>query len=150
MKIMMRYQKILFIFLSLFFYTSISFAETYCVTALNEVPNISSHFWVHKIYLTTEHDTPYVIVEFMGNCAENDTCEFQVGRYPLPSDKVIYDGERRWKYIGEGNYLTIARSDRTWASPFQGEWHLRNYVELNVTPNGYQSITLNIHTPRAP
>ena len=74
-------------------------------------------------------------------------CEHQEGRYPLPSDKVIYDGEKRWKYIGDGEYLTIARNDRASIFWLFREWHLRETVELNVTPNGYQSITLTIHSP---
>jgi len=74
-------------------------------------------------------------------------CEHQEGKFRLPADRVIFDGDKRWKFIGDEvsrQYLTIARNDR---SGFTRTWQLRTYVELNVAPNGYQSLTLTIHPP---
>ena len=182
----------------LLFCVSVSYAETYLVTASNEVPNMSPDFWMTGYELKVENEAPYITVEFTGNCAEkvvnrcntqkhNDhydfeplsryhhhgpsgnkghhhsdrnrhssynscwtesklICEHQEGNYKLPENKIIYDGEKRWKFIGDRGeqYVTIARHDR---SGLSRKWKLRSYVELNVAPNGYQSLTLTIHQP---
>ena len=61
------------------------------------------------------------------------TCQYQTGYYPLPADQVIFDGAKRFKFIGDGQYLTIARNNRVlrflWRS-----WDLRK--NTRVEPNG--------------
>ena len=181
------------------FKISISYGEPYLVTAQNEAPDMNQDFWMTGYELKVENNTPFINVEFTGNCTEqrvnhcdikkhNDhydfeplsqyhhhgpsenkghyhsernrhssydscrletklMCEHQEGKYSLPQDRVIYDGDKRWKFIGDDSdpkYLTIARYDR---SGLSREWKLRSYVELNVAPNGYQSLTLTIHQP---
>ena len=177
----------------------VSYAEPYLVTALNEVPSMNPDFWMTGHELMLENNTPYINIEFTGNCVEKvvnqcdvkkhedhydfeplsshhhhgpsdckghyhsfanrhsayDSCRFekklicehQEGKYRLPPERVIYDGDKRWKFLGDEahkQYLTIARNDR---SGLTRKWKLRSYVELSVAPNGYQSLTLTIHLP---
>ncbi len=73
-------------------------------------------------------------------------CNEQTGRFPLPAEDVIFDGKKRFKFIRDGQYLTIGRNNRLWYFPFIREWQLNENAKLHVS-NDYMSVTLVVRTP---
>lgn len=62
-------------------------------------------------------------------------CEHEKLYYALPKDKVIFDGDTRLKYIGDGLYLTIARHDRNPFFPLFRQWNFYNITYMQFGDN---------------
>lgn len=72
-------------------------------------------------------------------------CSYQTGRYPLPSDQIIFDGKKRIKFIGDGQYQTIGRNNRKWYYAWLNrEWELIDEsVDVEVAPD-FSKVSLHI------
>jgi hypothetical protein len=71
-------------------------------------------------------------------------CNTQKGHFPLPADKIIFDGKKRVKFIGEGNYQTIGRHNRKWYKLWLGRtWQFTDNVNFNIAKD-YSKVTLDI------
>jgi len=67
-------------------------------------------------------------------------CEHETLYYPLPSDKIIFDGNKRLKYIEHGHAITIASHDRYPYFPLFREWNF--FFTYATLENGYSTLNL--------
>lgn len=100
------------------------------------------------ILVTTEGDCEKPPIPFCtdprsdGECKSyyHSYCEHEILRYPLPPDQVIFDGNKRLKYIEDGHYLTIARHDRYPFFPLIREWNF--FFTYATLENHYSTLNL--------
>jgi hypothetical protein len=161
------FKKILFVFILIIGVNSMAYSS-YEVTGQLEGPKIKADYRMMGASITyADNGHAYIQVITQGDCRMehrfrcdsrydhhrgwNDcysgirqTCNEQTGLYKLPVDAVVFDGDKRLKYVGDGQWLTIARKDRFPFFPLVRYWNLRHkYVDVEVSDN-YQSAKLII------
>jgi len=137
---MRRLGIVLVVFLVAFFSLSTSFAELYEVQAEIRGPFITPYYAINGTGLTVKNNVPHVWVDTQGDCywswshynEARWVCRHERGFYPLPAHSIVWDGERRIKYIGNNKNLTLARKS---SFPVFGKYKMRDYVNIAVSDN---------------
>ncbi len=115
------------------------FATTDTVLATAQAPTLTPYYLFHDAGLTYKNGVAYiwVIVKAPEGWPARDCdhewdrihCRFETGYFALPHDSVIFDGNKRLKYIGNNQYLTIAKRKNI---PFFDTWKINSSAQVQV------------------
>ncbi|MBI3018584.1 MAG: hypothetical protein HYY61_01640 [Deltaproteobacteria bacterium] len=133
----LSFQKYVFLGILLFSWPSLAAIET--VESQPQEPFLTSFYNFSKAGLTTHKGIAYLWVQTKApedwparDCdheLDRIHCRTETGYFALPSDAVIFDGEKRLKYIRNGRTLTIAKLE---GFPFFKTWEMENNIHITV------------------
>ncbi len=149
----------------LFLSSQISLAHTgmHVVSSTSQNIPLKPHYYLAKQDVVTYKDgSATIVVTTEGDCSQSPIpwctdprengecksyyhsyCEHETLYYPLPQEKVIFDGGRRLKFIEEGHDIMIAYHDRSPSFPFRREWNF--YVTYETLEDNYQHLNLLLY-----